>query len=154
MLIKGFKSGGPSEIRTQGGVTLAGFQDRCFRPTQPKIHLLKSCYKLEVPPRFELGIAALQAAALPLGDGTSHHLYVDMVPGAGLEPAQYCYRGILSPLRLPISPPGHVNEFTVFYNINFKWSGKRGSNSRPQPWQGCALPLSYSRNPTLAYLSK
>ena len=21
-----------------------------------------------------------------------------------------------------------------------KWSGKRGSNSRPQPWQGCALP--------------
>ena len=26
-----------------------------------------------------------------------------------------------------------------------KWSGKRGSNPRPQPWQGCALPLSYSR---------
>mgnify|MGYP006978075288 FL=1 len=26
-----------------------------------------------------------------------------------------------------------------------KWSGKRGSNSRPQPWQGCALPLSYFR---------
>ncbi len=25
------------------------------------------------------------------------------------------------------------------------WSGKGGSNSRPQPWQGCALPLSYSR---------
>ena len=23
---------------------------------------------------------------------------------------------------------------------NFKESGKRGSNSRPQPWQGCALP--------------
>ena len=23
---------------------------------------------------------------------------------AGLEPARYCYRGILSPLRLPISP--------------------------------------------------
>ena len=30
-----------------------------------------------------------------------------MVPGAGLEPARYCYRRILSPLRLPISPPGH-----------------------------------------------
>ncbi len=28
----------------------------------------------------------------------------------------------------------------------FFWSGKRGSNSRPQPWQGCALPLSYSRS--------
>jgi len=25
------------------------------------------------------------------------------------------------------------------------WSGRRDSNPRPQPWQGCALPLSYSR---------
>ena len=25
------------------------------------------------------------------------------------------------------------------------WSGKRGSNSRPPPWQGDALPLSYFR---------
>lgn len=25
------------------------------------------------------------------------------------------------------------------------WSGKRGSNPRPRPWQGRALPLSYSR---------
>ncbi len=31
-----------------------------------------------------------------------------MVPGAGVEPAQYFYRGILSPLRLPISPPGPI----------------------------------------------
>lgn len=31
-----------------------------------------------------------------------------MVPGAGLEPARRDkLRGILSPLRLPISPPGH-----------------------------------------------
>ena len=29
-----------------------------------------------------------------------------MVPGAGLEPARHCCRGILSPLCLPISPPG------------------------------------------------
>ena len=27
-----------------------------------------------------------------------------------------------------------------------KWSGKRDSNSRLQPWQGCTLPLSYSRS--------
>jgi hypothetical protein len=27
------------------------------------------------------------------------------------------------------------------------WSGRRDSNPRPQPWQGCALPLSYARNP-------
>ena len=30
--------------------------------------------------------------------------------------------------------------------INFKWSGKRDSNSRRSPWQGDALPLSHSRN--------
>ena len=29
-----------------------------------------------------------------------------MVPGAGLEPARHCWRGILSPLCLPIPPPG------------------------------------------------
>ena len=29
------------------------------------------------------------------------------------------------------------------------WSGRRDSNPRPQPWQGCALPLSYTRSPTL-----
>ncbi len=28
---------------------------------------------------------------------------------------------------------------------HIKWSGKRDSNSRPSPWQGDALPLSYSR---------
>ena len=75
-----------------------------------------------MPPRFELGIAALQAAALPLGDGTSHHLYVDMVPGAGLEPAQYCYRGILSPLRLPISPPGQLK--FLFLNNYCRYTNK------------------------------
>ncbi len=29
--------------------------------------------------------------------------------------------------------------------IRIVWSGKRDLNPRPQPWQGCALPLSYSR---------
>lgn len=36
--VENIKSGGPSEIRTLGGITLAGFQDRCYRPTQPKTH--------------------------------------------------------------------------------------------------------------------
>ena len=27
-----------------------------------------------------------------------------------------------------------------------KWSGKRDLNPRLQPWQGCTLPLSYSRS--------
>ena len=71
-----------------------------------------------------------------------------MVPEAGLEPAHPYERGILNPLCLPISPPGlgffSRYRVSLFYLI-FLWSGKRGSNSRPQPWQGCALPLSYSR---------
>ena len=42
-----------------------------------------------------------------------------MVPGAGLEPARGCPRGILSPLRLPISPPGLTGEFRVGFPIQF-----------------------------------
>ena len=40
-----------------------------------------------------------------------------MVPRAGLEPARYRYRWILSPLRLPISPPRQGKRYkyrTVF----------------------------------------
>ena len=96
---------------------------------------------LEATPRFELGIKALQAHALPLG-------YVAVVPGAGLEPARKKkIRGILSPLRLPIPPPGH-------FKILNKWSGKRESNSRHRPWQGRALPLSYSRIMETEIISK
>ena len=39
-----------------------------------------------------------------------------MVPGAGLEPARYCYRRILSPLRLPISPPGRLRLKVGFFS--------------------------------------
>ena len=31
-------------------------------------------------------------------------------------------------------------------NTEGNWSGRRDSNPRPQPWQGCALPLSYARS--------
>ena len=34
-----------------------------------------------------------------------------MVPGAGVEPAWDFSRGILSPLRLPIPPPGQKELF-------------------------------------------
>ena len=39
-----------------------------------------------------------------------------MVPGAGIEPARYFYRGILSPLRLPISPPGQLGGFYLTFS--------------------------------------
>ena len=45
-----------------------------------------------------------------------------LVPEAGLEPARYFYRGILSPLCLPIPPLGHVKGTNflhyTFLNIN------------------------------------
>src|SRR5207302_8293239 len=31
------------------------------------------------------------------------------------------------------------------------WSGRWDSNPRPQPWQGCALPLSYARIRPIQY---
>ncbi len=46
------------------------------------------------------------------------------------------HRRILSPVRLPVPPPRRVTKHK---------SGKRGSNPRPPPWQGGALPLSYFR---------
>ena len=33
----------------------------------------------------------------------------------------------------------------IYWNPKI-WSGRRDSNPRPQPWQGCALPLSYARS--------
>ena len=33
-----------------------------------------------------------------------------VVRGAGLEPAQYCYRQDLNLVRLPISPPAQKNQ--------------------------------------------
>ncbi len=73
-------------------------------------------------------------------------------------------RRILSPLRLPVPPPRHgwnkiwrrhpesnwgikvlqTSALPLGYAAK-KWSGKRDSNSRPPPWQGGALPLSYFR---------
>jgi hypothetical protein len=71
-------------------------------------------------------------------------------------------RRILSPLRLPVPPPRHDKKYgggtqnrtgdegfadlcLTAWLCRHIWSGKRGSNSRPPPWQGDALPLSYFR---------
>ena len=34
------------------------------------------------------------------------------------------------------------------------WSGRRDSNPRPQPWQGCILPLNYFRKTCMSYFIK
>ncbi len=35
--------------------------------------------------------------------------------------------------------------FNILQYLRQIWSGRGDSNPRPQPWQGCALPLSYTR---------
>jgi hypothetical protein len=40
--------------------------------------------------------------------------------------------------------PGNPT-LTCLSSLRNVWSGRRDSNPRPQPWQGCALPLSYTR---------
>lgn len=40
--------------------------------------------------------------------------------------------------RLPIEKAAHKGRL-------FNWSGQWDSDPRHQPWQGCALPLSYTR---------
>src|SRR5580658_4004834 len=38
-----------------------------------------------------------------------------------------------------------VPSYTGFTGLGTEWSGRRDLNPRPLPWQGNALPLSYSR---------
>src|SRR5436190_19987993 len=41
--------------------------------------------------------------------------------------------------------PPHGGLLGSDFNYGSFWSGRRGSNPRPRPWQGRALPLSYTR---------
>ena len=79
--------------------------------TRPNGHYPLKVARLPIPPLLH------NYAKLP-----------DNVPRTGLEPARL---STLAPetSASTIPPPGQL-----------PLSGKRGSNSRPQPWQGCALP--------------
>ena len=82
----------------------------------------------------------------------THPLLV--VPRTGLEPARLAARAPETRAST-IPPPGHEKRDSIFksrYERKTRLdafvtlssfhsaSGKRDSNSRPQPWQGCALP--------------
>ena len=95
--------GGEPEIRTLGGITLVGFQDRCNRPlcqlpVEFKVYFFS---KAGGGTRIRTGDQSFAGSCL-----TAWLCRQPVVPGAGLEPAQCYHRGILSPLRLPISPSG------------------------------------------------
>jgi hypothetical protein len=40
----------------------------------------------------------------------------------------------------PLNPGILAKKGSRSFPLQKTWSGRRGSNSRPQPWQGCALP--------------
>ena len=51
-------------------------------------------------------------------------------------------------MRLPVPPPRVIIEKLPLGGLT---SERRDSNSRPQPWQGCVLPLNYVRNTFSAF---
>ncbi len=63
------------------------------------------------------------------------NIYV--VSAQGFEPRTHALEGRCS-IQLSYAP--------TLQHKHKIWSGKRDSNSRLQPWQGCALPLNYSRS--------
>src|SRR5438045_8384015 len=66
---------------------------------------------------------------------------LDRCSGRGSNPHGSLSQGILSPSRLPVSPPERRTTASGRSTLGpEERSGKRDSNPRPQPWQGCALP--------------
>ena len=71
---------------------------------------------------------------------------------AGIEPAHKGFADLSLTTWVPRLGPGLGPETsqTALHLVNLyrgdaEWSGRRDLNSRPSPWQGDALPLSYSR---------
>ena len=93
---------------------------------------------MEATPGFEPGIRALQAPALATWP---RRLWKRYLSGRLVE-GQY----------LPSHPVHYSNtsenENPAIGRADFQmyWSGRRELNPRRQPWQGCTLPLSYSRS--------
>ncbi len=71
---------------------------------------------------------------------------------AGIEPAHKGFADLSLTTWVPRLGPGFGPESShsavhrdSFCRGGAEWSGRRDLNSRPSPWQGDALPLSYSR---------
>ena len=86
------------------------------------------------------------------GDLNPHGRYhpPDFKSGASADSATLAYMEPLIELeaapRFELGNRGFADLcLTTWLCRRLKWSGKGDSNSRPSPWQGDALPLSYSR---------
>ena len=70
---------------------------------------------------------------------------------AGIEPAHKGFADLSLTTWVPRLGRAALNYFAPFdpsqpgWRRRAEWSGRRDLNSRPSPWQGDALPLSYSR---------
>ena len=66
-------------------------------------------------------------------------IFIELVPGAGIEPARPWGRGILSPLRLPISPPGQKKSyFTTTFNFAIQMEARAGIEPASKALQASA----------------
>ena len=72
-----------------------------------------------------------------------------MVPGAGIEPAQPYGRGILSPLRLPVPPPGRgaLLSTTDCESVNVIFPESDQSMAKELTCPRCATVIKEYRNP-------
>ena len=84
-----------------------------------------------------------------------------LIPEAGVEPARLaalhfeCSVSAIPPLGQnlleaatgiePVIKVLQTSALPLGYAANILWSERRDSNPRPQPWQGCILPLNYFR---------
>ncbi len=83
-------------------------------------------------PGLEPGHTDSKSAVLPLHKSAISNT----AEGRGRTDMRVASQWFLRPSRLPIPPLRPENSI---------WSGRRGSNSRPPPWQGGILPLNYFR---------
>ena len=89
-------------------------------------------------PDSNRGIRALQAPALPLG-----HVAWEADIRALADEGQ----GVTRTLRHDVvAPHPEMKSPACSRAESMIWSGRRDLNPRRQPWQGCTLPLSYSRS--------
>ena len=105
-------------------------------------------FRMEAPPGFEPGVKDLQSHALPLGYGAV----------VGRRSLHFSFRRRAKPIgekfriRSRLPPLKSKTMFCICFRVRYvslyesvpcgteKWSGRRGSNSLPPPWQGGALP--------------
>ncbi len=67
-----------------------------------------------------------------------------LVPRAGVEPARDCSRGILSPLRLPVSPPGQLHTIPVGWRLGPE-SNRRTRLCRPLHNHSATQPINIKK---------